>query len=101
MEGRPRYSQRRESGVDMHPTHYYAFGVDIIPVGVLGASGYAGRELMELVCAHPSLELAFATAGDRAGTATRVRGRPVRYVATEHADLSAAALVFSALPHGS
>ena len=31
-----------------------------IPVGVLGASGYAGRELCALVAQHPRLSLAFA-----------------------------------------
>ena len=39
--------------------HYYAFSVNKIPVGVLGASGYAGRELCALVLRHPMLSLAF------------------------------------------
>ena len=34
-----------------------------MPVGVLGASGYAGRELCALVLAHPELELIFAEHG--------------------------------------
>ena len=38
-----------------------------IPVGVLGASGYAGRELCALVAAHPRLTLHFATADRRRG----------------------------------
>lgn len=71
-----------------------------IPVGVLGASGYAGRELCALVAAHPRLELAFATANDRQGSESEIAGRRVRFVAPEQAPLADAALVFSALPHG-
>ena len=79
-----------------------------IPVGILGASGYAGRELCALVAAHPGLTLAFATADRRRGETVRVpaplgiAGRPtdVTFVATDDAPLGDAALVFSALPHG-
>ncbi len=80
--------------------HYYAFPVHKIPVGVLGASGYAGRELCSLIHAHPRLDLAFATANEQRGTTLRFRGAGVMLVATEDAPLSEAALVFSALPHG-
>jgi N-acetyl-gamma-glutamyl-phosphate reductase len=45
----------------------YALNVHRIPVGVLGASGYAGRELCALITAHPGLELAFATANEQRG----------------------------------
>lgn len=71
-----------------------------IPVGVLGASGYAGRELCALLANHPRLELAFATANDQRGTTVRLGGRPVTFVAPDDAPLQRAALVFSALPHG-
>lgn len=71
-----------------------------IPVGVLGASGYAGRELCALVANHPRLELAFATANDQRGTTVRLGGRAVTFVAPEDAALGSAELVFSALPHG-
>ena len=86
----------------MTPTglHYYAFPVNKIPVGVLGASGYAGRELCALVNRHPNLELAFATANEQRGTTVRLGGANVTYVASEDAPLGAAELVFSALPHG-
>jgi len=36
-----------------------------IPIGILGASGYAGRELCALVARHPALDLAFASANER------------------------------------
>jgi len=71
-----------------------------LPVGVLGASGYAGRELLALVGRHPGLTLAFAAAHARRGERATVGGRPVTFEATEDAPLADAALVFSALPHG-
>lgn len=71
-----------------------------IPVGILGASGYAGRELGGLVAAHPGLELVFATANERRGERLRVGDGEIRLVATEDAPLRDAALIFSALPHG-
>jgi N-acetyl-gamma-glutamyl-phosphate reductase len=80
--------------------HNYALRVTKLPVGVLGASGYAGRELCHLISRHPRLELAFATANDQRGTSMRVGGRDVVFLATEDAPLMAAELVFSALPHG-
>jgi N-acetyl-gamma-glutamyl-phosphate reductase len=70
------------------------------PVGVLGASGYAGRELCALVARHPALTLAFAAANERQGECVRVGGRAVTFVATDDAPFGDAALVFSALPHG-
>lgn len=75
-----------------------------IPVGVLGASGYAGRELCDLVAAHPSLTLAFAAANARRGERIRVgtgaAARDVTLVGTDDAPLGDAAVVFAALPHG-
>jgi N-acetyl-gamma-glutamyl-phosphate reductase len=70
------------------------------PVGILGASGYAGRELCEFVLAHPRLELAFAGAQSQAGERARVRGKDIRFVDAGDAPLGDAALVFTALPHG-
>jgi N-acetyl-gamma-glutamyl-phosphate reductase len=71
-----------------------------IPVGVLGASGYAGRELCQLVLRHPALELTFATANERRGQLATIAGRDLRFIASDDAPLAAAELVFSALPHG-
>lgn len=71
-----------------------------IPVGVLGASGYAGRELCALVSGHPGLELAFATANERRGETLNLPSGPVTFVAADEAPIQDAALVFSALPHG-
>ena len=72
-----------------------------ISVGVLGASGYAGRELCALVARHPALELTFAAAHSRAGEKVRIAGKELTLVAADDARLDKADLVFSALPHGS
>ena len=73
-------------------------------VGVLGASGYSGRELCALILGHPNLTLAFATANAQRGTTLRVKagGRvhAIPMVGPEEVDLSSADLVFAALPHG-
>ena len=71
-----------------------------IPVGVLGASGYAGRELCGLIAQHPGLSLAFASANEQRGQRARVGPIEVTYVATEDAPLKKAEVVFTALPHG-
>jgi len=72
-----------------------------IPVGVLGASGYAGRELCGLIERHPALTLTYATANSQKGeTAQLPLGGRVRFLATEDVRLNDAQLIFSALPHG-
>jgi N-acetyl-gamma-glutamyl-phosphate reductase len=71
-----------------------------IPVGVLGASGYAGRELCGLIAQHPGLSLAFASANEQRGQLARVGSVEFTYVATEDAPLGKAQVVFTALPHG-
>jgi N-acetyl-gamma-glutamyl-phosphate reductase len=71
-----------------------------VPVGVLGASGYAGRELCGLISRHPSLGLVFASANEQRGQRARMGATEVTYVATEDAPLDRAEIVFTALPHG-
>jgi N-acetyl-gamma-glutamyl-phosphate reductase len=80
--------------------HYYALLVNKLPVGVLGASGYAGRELCALILRHPRMSLAFATANEQRGTSARVAGHDIGFIATEDAALGDVEMVFSALPHG-
>lgn len=78
--------------------------VQSIRVGVLGASGYSGRELCALIAGHPHCSLAFATANAQRGTTLRVRanGRvhDITLIAADDADLASVDLVFAALPHG-
>jgi N-acetyl-gamma-glutamyl-phosphate reductase len=90
----------RPRSIDALVVHNYALRVTKVPVGVLGASGYAGRELCHLISRHPRLELAFATANDQRGARVRIGARDVVFLATEDAPLATAELVFSALPHG-
>lgn len=86
--------------IDSARVHYYAFSVNKIPIGVLGASGYAGREICALVQRHPMLTLAFATANDQRGATVPIAGRDVSFIAAEDAPFADVELVFSALPHG-
>lgn len=69
-------------------------------VGVLGASGYAGRELCMLVANHPRLQLCFAAANAQRGQTARIDGRDVTFIAPEDASFEQTNLVFCALPHG-
>src|SRR5579884_2190957 len=77
-------------------------------IGVLGASGYTGAELLRLLIRHPRVQIAYLTAERRAGKAVAEVfpqlapfDLPV-LVSIESADWSALALdlVFCPLPHG-
>ena len=75
----------------------------IINVGVLGATGFAGRELLAIVGKHPSLKLAFAASESYAGKRfSQVYPDPVDVVlvAPDDAPLADADLVFLCTPHG-
>ena len=76
------------------------YNVNTIPVGVLGASGYAGRELCGLIAQHPRFSLVFATANEQRGHTVRIGRHAVTFTATDDAPLDQAAIVFCALPHG-
>ena len=76
------------------------YSVNTIPVGVLGASGYAGRELCGLIARHPRFALAFATANEQRGQQMRAGGKSITFSAPDDVTLSDAAIVFTALPHG-
>lgn len=76
-------------------------------VGIIGASGYTGAELLRLLAAHPSFELRFATGDSQAGN--RAAALYPSLAATYgdlvytswHPDLlDEVDLVFCALPHG-
>ena len=64
------------------------YRVNTIPVGVLGASGYAGRELCSLIARHPRFSLAFATANEQRGQSVRLGGRTIAFAAPDDIDLS-------------
>jgi N-acetyl-gamma-glutamyl-phosphate reductase len=75
-------------------------------VAVVGASGYAGGELLRLVAAHPDLDIAAVTAHGNAGQRIGDVHPNLRSVAgltfapTTPEALAGADLVFLALPHG-
>ena len=80
--------------------HDYSFVMNAIPVGVLGGSGYTGREICAIIARHPRFTLSFATANEQRGQTTRIAGRDLTFIATDDARLDQAAVVFCALPHG-
>ncbi len=71
-----------------------------LAAGVLGASGYAGRELCNLIEGHPRLELRFATANEQRGTSAQFGTRSVTFQGSDDVDLGNVDMVFCALPHG-
>ena len=75
-------------------------------VGVVGASGYAGGELLRLLAGHPNFELTYVAAGSNAGEEiTSIHSHLTSYSGqkfqkTELEALNQCELVFLALPHG-
>jgi N-acetyl-gamma-glutamyl-phosphate reductase len=76
-------------------------------VGIAGASGYAGAELLRLCASHPDLEVVVATAGEHGGQSVAVHTPSLaaafptlRYTPTSASELDGLDLVFLALPHG-
>ncbi len=76
-------------------------------VGILGASGYTGVELLRLLAAHPALEVAHVGASSNAGNlvADVAPGLAAAYRDLRFGSISADVvegldLVFCALPHG-
>lgn len=76
-------------------------------VGIVGASGYGGAELLRLCAGHPDLDVAVATAGSHAGqsvaahTPSLAAAYPdLAYSPTDAAVLDGLDVVFLAMPHG-
>src|SRR5829696_1007655 len=79
----------------------------MITIGIVGASGYTGAELLRLCAAHPDLWVEVATGDTQAGTAVadlypslagaypRLSFTPYDLAAVDGLDL-----VFCGLPHG-
>lgn len=75
-------------------------------IGVVGASGYAGGELLRLLSNHPEFEIASIAAHSNAGEAitvlhphlTTFKGQKFSTVILD--DLNKCDLIFTALPHG-
>jgi N-acetyl-gamma-glutamyl-phosphate reductase len=76
-------------------------------VGIIGASGYTGVELLRLCALHPDLEVVYATGDSQAGTAAAslypslAAAYPdLVFAPYNAADIDGLDLVFLALPHG-
>ncbi|MCY4147701.1 MAG: N-acetyl-gamma-glutamyl-phosphate reductase [Chloroflexi bacterium] len=68
-----------------------------IRAGVYGGSGYAGLDLVEILSAHPAVDLVFATSNSYRGEPAP--GAALRYIAPAEAPLESADVIFLALPH--
>jgi N-acetyl-gamma-glutamyl-phosphate reductase len=73
---------------------------------VVGASGYAGGELLRLLAAHPDLDVGAVAAGSNAGRALSALHPQLRCLAdlvlcgADDPSVAAADVIFLALPHG-
>jgi N-acetyl-gamma-glutamyl-phosphate reductase len=76
---------------------------DSISMGVFGASGYSGRELIALLAHHPRARFAFATSESEAGQPLRrisAAAPELSLVRAADAPVRECDVVFSCLPHG-
>ena len=71
--------------------------VEEIRVGIYGASGYAGQNLIELLAKHPNVTLMFATSNTFAEQ--KVDGTDLFYIPSDEVNLDNVDAVFLALPH--
>jgi N-acetyl-gamma-glutamyl-phosphate reductase len=65
-------------------------------VGIIGATGYTGQEMLALLARHPGFQIVFATSEAEAGKS--VPGHKIRYVNAASVDLGSVDVVFSCLP---
>lgn len=68
-----------------------------IRVGVYGAAGYAGLDLVEILLKHPNVELVFGTSNTYEGDP--IPGSSLKYIPSEAADMNGLDAMFLALPH--
>lgn len=79
---------------------------DTLNIGILGASGYTGADLVRLLATHPNAAIRVLTANQHAGKPMRAVYPHLAsldlpdLVTWEDADWSALDVVFCALPHG-
>lgn len=77
-----------------------------IKIGVLGASGYTGADLIRLAARHPNIEITLLTANSHAGKPMRAVYPHLSsldlpdLIAVEDADWQSVDAVFCGLPHG-
>ncbi len=76
--------------------------MQILAVGVYGATGYTGLELIRILAQHPHVQIAFATSESSAGQSLRQshpQAPDIPLVAAADAPLSEVDAVFLCLPH--
>ena len=79
---------------------------DKIRIGVLGASGYTGADLVRLAVRHPNMEIVALTANSHAGKPMRAVFKHFAHVPlpdlikVDDADWGSVDAVFCGLPHG-
>ena len=78
-----------------------------IPIGIIGASGYVGAELMRLLAQHPGFDVGFVTGDTQAGQPVAdlyphlaAIGTDQEFLKYDPHLLDDVALAFLALPHG-
>jgi N-acetyl-gamma-glutamyl-phosphate/LysW-gamma-L-alpha-aminoadipyl-6-phosphate reductase len=76
---------------------------ETLTAAVVGASGFAGGELLRLLAGHPTFEVAQATSRSKAGRSVGsvhppLRGTGLRF--SDPGDLDAVDVLFAATPHG-
>lgn len=69
-----------------------------IKIGVYGASGYAGQDVIEILSKHPCADVVFATSSTYAGQ--DVPFSNLKYIPHDTAPMDQVDAVFLALPHG-
>lgn len=78
----------------------------LMKIGVVGASGYAGGELLRLLAGHDKFKVIYASAGSNAGELiTSIHPQLISYsgqsfASTNVSEINKCDLVFLALPHG-
>ena len=75
----------------------------MINVGIFGATGYTGHQLVELLARHSQVRIAFATSEADSGRMladVHSRAPAVRLVASADANLESLDVAFLCLPHG-
>ncbi len=68
-----------------------------IRVGIYGASGYAGMDLVDILVKHPQVELVFGTSNTYKGQ--NIGGTNLNYIPHDQVDLDSVDAIFLALPH--
>src|SRR5512141_1446243 len=78
----------------------------MIKIGILGATGYTGLELLKILARHPEAQVAWLTSENSAGQAFGdVFAYPLpqagmRLIPSAEADLAGIDVAFACLPHG-